>query len=324
MKSLITGITGFVGSHLAELLLNQGHEVYGTIRWRSSTDNINHIKNSLKLEEADLRDSYSIEKCIRNIEPDYIFHLAAQSFVPTSFHAPQETIMTNITGTVNLLEAVRNCSTDPIIQIAGSSEEYGLVHEDETPIKETNQLRPLSPYAVSKVAQDLLGYQYYKSYGMNIIRTRSFNIIGPRSGEKIVTAAFAKQIAEIEKNGGPQSGSSFKEPVIKVGNLEASRDFVDVRDVASAYLLAVDKCQPGEVYNICSEKAWKIQQVLDTLLAMSDKQIRVEQDPERMRPSDVPILLGSSEKFRNATGWKPQYTFEQSMNDILAYWRQKV
>ncbi|HLC77334.1 MAG TPA: GDP-mannose 4,6-dehydratase [archaeon] len=315
MKALITGITGFVGSHLAEHLLARGDEVYGTMRWRSRMDNINHIKNKIKFIETDIRDSYSIEKAIMSVEPDVIFHLAAQSFVHTSFHAPQETLSTNIIGTVNLLEAIRNSKISPVIQIAGSSEEYGLVHENETPIKETNQLRPLSPYAVSKVAQDLLGYQYHKSYGIKTVITRAFNHEGPRRGEVFSTSNFAKQIAEIERGA---------EPVIQVGNLDSSRDFTDVRDVVRAYTVAVEKCDYGEAYNICSGKAWKISEMLKLLLSMSTKKIEIREDPARMRPSDVQLLLGDFSKFHKKTGWKPEIPFDKTMKDLLDYWRKLV
>src|SRR3990167_4854422 len=315
MKALITGITGFVGSHLAEHLLARGDEVYGTMRWRSRMDNINHIKNKIKFIETYIRDSYSIEKAIMSVEPDVIFHLAAQSFVHTSFHAPQETLSTNIIGTVNLLEAVRNSDCDPVIQIAGSSEEYGLVHPDETPIKETNPLRPLSPYGVSKVAEDRIAFQYHKSYGLKTVITRAFNHEGPRRGDVFATSNFAKQIAEIEKG--------VKQPVMFVGNLNASRDFTDVRDVVRAYALAVQKCDYGEAYNICSGKMWKISEVLDMMLSMTDRKIEIRQDPARMRPSDVEILLGDATKFNKKTGWKPQIPFEQTLLDVLTYWRQK-
>ena len=315
MKALITGITGFVGSHLAEHLLARGDEVYGTMRWRSRMDNINHIKNKIKFIETDIRDSYSIEKAIMSVEPDVIFHLAAQSFVHTSFHAPQETLSTNIIGTVNLLEAIRNSKISPVIQIAGSSEEYGLVHENETPIKETNQLRPLSQYAVSKVAQDLLGYQYHKSYGIKTVITRAFNHEGPRRGEVFSTSNFAKQIAEIERGA---------EPVIQVGNLDSSRDFTDVRDVVRAYTVAVEKCDYGEAYNICSGKAWKISEMLKLLLSMSTKKIEIREDPARMRPSDVQLLLGDFSKFHKKTGWKPEIPFDKTMKDLLDYWRKLV
>lgn len=313
MKAMITGVTGFVGSHLAEHLLARGDEVYGTVRWRSRLDNISHIKDKIKLIETDIRDSYSIEKAIKAAEPDVVFHLAAQSFVHTSFHAPQETLTTNIVGTVNLLEAVRSCGSDPVVQIAGSSEEYGLAYPHEMPIKETNPLRPLSPYGVSKVAEDMIAFQYHKSYGVKSVITRAFNHEGPRRGDVFSTSNFAKQVAEIEKG--------VKEPVIFVGNLNASRDFTDVRDVVKAYALAAEKCDYGEAYNICSGRAWKISEMLNLLLSMSKKKIEVRQDPARMRPSDVEILLGDYSKFHKKTGWKPQIPFEQTMKDLLDYWR---
>lgn len=317
MKVLITGITGFVGSHLAEYCLQKGDvEVFGIMRWRSRTENIDEAKDKLNLLECDLRDASSTRKAIATVQPDYIFHLAAQSFVPTSWHAPAETLMTNILGEVNLFEAIRELKLNPRIQIAGSSEEYGLVHPEEIPVNETNPLRPLSPYAVSKVAQDLLGYQYYKSYGMDIVRTRAFNHEGPRRGEVFVTSNFAKQIAEIEKG--------LKKPVIEVGNLEAKRDFSDVRDVVRAYWLALEKGEPGEVYNIASGKTYTIQELLDFLLGLSTLNVEIRQDPSRMRPSDVELLLGDASKFKVATGWKPEIPFEKTLEDLLNYWRERI
>ena len=315
-KVLITGITGFVGSHLAELLLDKGIEVYGTIRWRSRLDNISHIKDSLKLVEADMRDSHSVHRAIEESEPDCIFHLASQSFVPMSWRAPADTMETNAVGTIHLLEAVRQANCDPVIQIAGSSEEYGLVSIDELPIKETNPLRPLSPYGVSKCSESLLGQQYYRSYGIKTVITRAFNHTGARRGEVFVTSNFAKQIVEIEKG--------LKEPVIYVGNLTAKRDFSDVRDIVNAYWLAVTKCNYGDVYNICSGKVRTIQSVLDLLLGMTDKTIEVKQDPLRMRPSDVEILQGDYSKFKEKTGWKPEIPFKRTISDLLDYWREKV
>jgi len=223
MKALITGISGFAGSHLAEYLLSLNFEVFGTIKWRSRLENIEHIIDKIKLFECDIRDASAVKYVLNESKPDYIFHLAAQSYVPFSWRAPSETLTTNITGELNIFEGVRELKLDPFIHIAGSSEEYGLVYPEEVPIKETNPLRPLSPYAVSKIAQDLLGYQYYKSYGLKIIRTRAFNHTGPRRGEVFVSSNFARQIIEIEKK--------KREPVIYVGNLEAVRDFLDVRDV---------------------------------------------------------------------------------------------
>jgi GDP-4-dehydro-6-deoxy-D-mannose reductase len=316
MRVLITGISGFVGSHLAEYCLEKGAQVFGTIRWRSRTENIDYIKDRIKLLECDIRDASSVMKAIEESKPDYIFHLAGQSFVPTSWHAPAETLMTNILGELNIFEAVRDLNLDCRIQIAGSSEEYGKVFENEIPVKETNSLRPLSPYGVSKVAQDLLGYQYHQSYGMFIVRTRAFNHEGPRRGDVFVTSNFAKQIAEIEKG--------LKKPVIEVGNLEAKRDFSDVRDTVEAYWLSLEKGVPGEVYNICSGETVKIKDMLDMLLSLSSVDVEVRQDPARMRPSDVPILLGDYSKFKEVTGWEPKISFKKTLEDLLNYWRDRL
>ncbi|MBI2579900.1 MAG: GDP-mannose 4,6-dehydratase [Candidatus Aenigmarchaeota archaeon] len=315
MRALITGISGFVGSHLAEYLLSRDYEVFGSIRWRSRLDNIAHIKDKITLVETDMRDSHSVVRLVNDTEPDVIFHLAAQSFVPTSWNAPQDTIFTNVIGTVNLLEAVRSSKIDPKIQIAGSSEEYGLVHENETPIKESNPLRPMSPYGVSKVAEDMLGFQYHKSYSIKTIITRAFNHSGPRRGEVFVESNFARQIAEIEKGA---------EPVVLAGNLEAMRDFTDVRDVIKAYALSVERCRLGEVYNICSEKAMSIKSILDTLLSFSGEKIAVKNDPARMRPSDVNLLVGDCSKFRKETGWKTEIPLKKTLEDLLNYWRHLV
>lgn len=315
-KALITGITGFVGSHLAELLLSKNYEVYGIARWRSSTENIDHIKSKLRIVEADLNDAHSFYNMIQEIKPEEIYHLAAQSFVPVSWITPSDTIQTNVIGTVNLFEAVRKAGIDPKIQVACSSEEYGLVKPDEVPIKETNPLRPLSPYGVSKVAQDMLSFQYFQSYGIKIVVTRGFNHTGPRRGDVFVCSNFAKQVVEIE--------NGMKEPVINTGNLDAVRDFTDVRDMVKGYYLALKKGIAGDRYNICSEKGYKIKELLDMFLKMSDVSIKIEKDPERMRPSDVPILVGDSSKFRKQTGWKPEIPFETTLKDLLEYWRKKL
>lgn len=315
-KALITGIAGFVGSHMAELLLKEGYEVYGMSRPRSKMDHIESIKSKIHLEDADLLDSHSLYTTLNKIKPDYIFHLAAQSFVPTSWGSPAVTLEVNIVGSANVFEAVRQVGIDPVIQIACSSEEYGLVLENEIPIKETNPLRPLSPYAVSKLAMDYLGYQYFQSYKTKIVRTRGFNHTGPRRGDTFAESTFAKQIALIEKG--------KQEPVISVGNLEASRDYTDVRDMARAYLLAVEKCDPGDVYNIATGKAIKIADVLALLLSFSKIKVEIRPDPARMRPSDVPVLIGDSSKFQAKTGWSPQIPFEKTALDLLNYWRERV
>jgi len=315
-KVLITGITGFAGSHLADYCLERGGvDVHGIVRWRSRTENIEHLYGKITLHECDLRDAGSTRDVIERVRPEYIFHLAAQSFVPTSWRAPSESLSTNVLGELNIFEAVRKIGLGCRIQLACSSEEYGMVYENEVPIKEDNPLRPLSPYGVSKVGQDLLGYQYFMSYGMDIVRTRGFNHTGPRRGPVFVCSDFAKQIVDIERG--------QREPVIHVGNLDAKRDFTDVRDIVRAYYLSLEKGKAGEVYNICREKNWTIREILDMLVGLSNVEIKVEVDPDRLRPSDVPILLGDCSKFRNDTGWKPEIPFEKTLSDIIEFWRSR-
>ena len=318
MRVLITGITGFAGSHLAEFLIanHPDVKVFGIVRWRSRMENILPIRDNIELCEADLKDMVSLQSCLAHVRPDRIFHLAAQSFVPTSWKCPGETFAINATGQINLFESLLSLKQSPLVQVAGSSEEYGRVFPDEIPMKETNPLRPLSPYAVSKVAQDLLGYQYFQSYGLPVVRTRGFNHTGPRRGEVFVTSSLAKQIAAIEKG--------VKEPVIQVGNLDAKRDFSDVRDIVEAYWLSLEKGEPGEVYNIGSGVSRPIREVLDILLSLSKVNVRVEVDPQRLRPSDVPILLADSSKFVARTGWKPRFSFRQTLSDLLDYWRRQI
>lgn len=317
MKVLVTGVTGFAGSHLVDYILAKKPDtkITGILRWRSRTENIEHFSDKIRLVECDLRDASSVRDVLDDERPEWIFHLAAQSFVPTSWTAPTESLVTNIIGQLNIFEAVKKLGIKPRIQLACSSEEYGLVLENELPIKETNPLRPLSPYAVSKVGQDMLGYQYWMSFRIPVVRTRGFNHEGPRRGPVFVCSDFAKQIADIEKGRRP--------PVVRVGNLDARRDFTDVRDVVRAYWLALEKGEPGEVYNIASGKAWTIREMLDMLLGMSKAKIKVEQDPARMRPSDVPVLLGDASKFRERTGWTPEIPFERTIADLLAYWRER-
>jgi GDP-4-dehydro-6-deoxy-D-mannose reductase len=317
LKCLITGITGFAGSHLAEYLLSRGDcEVHGIVRWRSRTENIAHLGDRISTHVGDIRDATAMYELIKSLRPDRIYHLAAQSFVPMSWIAPAETMTTNVIGQTNIFEAVRAAGCDTRIQLACSSEEYGMVLPEEAPIKESNPLRPLSPYGVSKVAQDLMGYQYHQSYGMKIVRTRAFNHTGPRRGEVFVTSNFARQIAEIEKQKKP--------PIIYVGNLDAVRDFTDVRDTVVAYYLALERGKPGDVYNIATGKGYKIREMLDMLVQLANVKIEVKQDAKRMRPSDVELLLGDASKLRKETGWEPKYKFEQTMKDLLDYWRAKA
>ena len=318
MRVLITGITGFAGSHLAEYILanHPDAEVFGTVRWRSRMDNIAAVQDKVRLIEADIKDMVSLKAALAESRPDRVFHLAAQSFVPTSWKCPAETFAINAIGEINLFEAVLALDLKPRIQVAGSSEEYGQVFSDEIPMRETNPLRPLSPYAVSKVAQDLLAFQYYKSYGLRTVRTRGFNHTGPRRGDVFVTSSFAKQIAEIEKKRRP--------PVIHVGNLEAKRDFTDVRDMVRAYWLAAERGVEGEVYNIGRGQSFSMKEVLDLLMSLSRAKMEVKVDPARLRPSDVPVLLSDSSKFVALTGWRPMIPFKQTILDLLNYWRERV
>jgi len=315
---VVTGATGFVGSHLCDYLLTQDMEVSGLARWRSPIDNIRHCIDKVKLVYGDLLDLSSVLRCIELIKPDIIFHLAAQSYVPYSFVAPSSTIDINCLGTVNLLEAIRilreSCKYDPIVHICSSSEVYGQVLPSDIPITEDTPFRPASPYAVSKVCEDMLGYQYWLSHGIKTLRTRMFTHTGPRRGSVFVVSNFAKQIIEIELK--------LRQPVINVGNLESVRTFADVRDAVKAYLLLVNKCQPGEVYNIGGNITETIGDVLNRLILLSKvSNIDIKKDESRMRPSDVTLQIPSSDKFKKATGWEPIIPFDTTLKDTLQYWR---
>ncbi len=319
-KVLITGITGFVGSHLAEYILKEhkNTQIYGLVRWRSPKDNISGILNQVNLCYGDLQDYSSLEKILSEIKPDVIFHLAAQSYVDFSFVSPLSTLQANVIGTANLLECIKNLKLragyDPIIHVCSSSEVYGQVKEDEIPIKETNPLRPASPYAVSKVGEDMLALQYFLSWDIKTIRTRMFTHEGPRRGEVFAPSNFAKQIAAIEKG--------LQKPVVMVGNLNSVRTFMDVRDAVHAYWLLVNKCTPGEVYNIGGVETMTIGDMLQKLVSFSTKKnIKIEVDPKRLRPSDVTLQIPDVKRFVKQTGWKPNIKFDQTLQDLLSYWR---
>jgi GDP-4-dehydro-6-deoxy-D-mannose reductase len=326
MNVLITGVAGFVGSHMVEFLagakpngVHDAPQIFGTDRPLVNMENVRHLRNLFTFLPADITDPRAVDDVIKIAKPNLIFHLAAQSFVPQSWASPFETVQSNVQGEVCLFEAVLRSHLKPRIQIACSSEEYGLVHPEETPIRETNVLRPQSPYAVSKVAQDYLGYQYHVSYGLNIVRTRAFNHTGPRRGERFATSAFARQVARIKL------GLQF--PYIKVGNLSAERDFTDVRDVVLAYWMALmGGPRAGDVYNICSGTHRTMLSVLDLLIDLADlkeKAVTVTFSPDLSRPSDVPLLYGDYTKFNQATGWAPTIPFEQTMKDLLEYWVER-
>lgn len=320
-KVLITGITGFVGSHLADYILANfpKTQILGLARWRAPKDNVKHILDRITLESGDLQDLPSLKTILANQKPDVIFHLAAQSYVPYSFSSPVVTLTTNVIGTCNLLEAVKELKLtakyDPIIHICSSSEVYGQVREDEVPITEDTPLRPASPYAVSKVAEDRLAFQYWLSWEIKTITTRMFTHTGPRRGEVFAESTFARQIAAIEAGLAP--------PVVKVGNLDSVRTFLDVRDAVKAYWLLVNKCPPGEVYNIGGVETMTVGEMLNRLLKLAKvKKIKVEVEQERLRPSDVTLQIPCIDKFTAATSWKPKIKFDKTLQDMLDYWRE--
>lgn len=315
MRVLITGINGFVGGHLAEYLIAASDwQLWGLSR--QSMLALPQLGRAVKAVVADMGDQAALEGVLANIRPDIIFHLAAQSNVPRSFADPQGTLSTNINGQLNLLQAVLKLKLDPMILIVGSNEMYGQVRPEELPLDEATPLRPVSPYAVSKAAQDLLALQYYISHKVRVIRLRPFNHIGPRQTEAFVASAFAAQIARIEKG--------LQPPVMRVGNLAAERDFSDVRDIVRAYVMAAESGRDGEAYNIGSGRAVSVRWLLDTLLILSTHDITIEPDPARMRPADVPRVIANSDLFRAHTGWQPEIPLERTLNDILEYWRSTI
>lgn len=318
MKILITGITGFVGSHLAEYILSLGqkHKIYGLCRWRSNKENLTNIYDKISLLDADLLDLGSLIRTMELTKPDIIFHLAAQSYVLTSFNSPTQTLWTNVIGTTNLLEAIRITKADPIIHICSSSEVYGQVTEGDIPIKESCPFKPASPYAVSKVGEDMVGYQYWTSYGIKTIRTRMFTHTGPRRGDVFAMSSFAKQIAAGELK--------LHTPVIYVGNLKSVRTFCDVRDAVKAYWIMVNKCKPGEVYNIGGTRSLSIGEALNILLSFTSTKFEIKVDPDLIRPSDVTLQIPCIDKFKNETGWSPEIPLEKTLSDMLDYWRKEL
>lgn len=324
-KALITGITGMVGSHLADYLLkNTDWDIYGICRWRSPMDNVEHLmdrvnkKDRVRFLYGDLNDFGSLFFALKEANPNYIFHLAAQSYPKTSFEMPIDTLNTNILGTCRLLEAVRKLEMDPIIHVCASSEVFGRVPKEKLPIHEDVNFHPASPYAISKTGTDLVGRFYAEAYGMKIMTTRMFTHTGPRRGDVFAESTFAKQIAMIE--------AGMLPPIVKVGNLDSLRTWSDVRDAVRAYYMLVTmKPTPGEYYNIGGTYTATVRQMLDYLLSISTKKdIKIEIDPERLRPLDADLQVPDTSKFRNHTGWQPEIPFEKTMQDLLNYWRERV
>lgn len=320
MKVLITGVAGQTGSYLADFLLAKHPEVevHGTVRYRSDTENIAQIRHQIKLHDCELRDAHNTDKLITKVKPDLVFHLAATSFVRSSWDQPADVITNNVTSQINLFEALLKHAPKARVHIAGSSEQFGKVAEHEVPITEDNDLRPISPYAVSKCAQEHLAYQYHQSYGLHTVITRTFNHTSPRRGDAFVESSFARQIAEIE--------FGIREPIIYHGNLDSVRDYTDARDVAEAYWQAIHKCNPGEPYNICSNMRITIGELLQMFIDLSTYEglIACQVDPARLRPSDVVLLYGDSTKFNNHTGWAPNYSLQTTMSGLLEAWRIKL
>lgn len=324
--AFITGITGMVGSHLADFLLaNTDWNIVGMCRWRSPLDNIAHLipwvnrKERLRLVYADLRDSDSIDHVIKQVKPDYVFHLAAQSFPQTSFTSPLDTYETNIQGTSRVLEALKNHKKEAIVHICASSEVFGRVPKEKLPIAEECTFHPASPYAISKVGTDLVGRFYAEAYQMTVMTTRMFTHTGPRRGDVFAESTFAKQIAMIERE--------IIAPVVKVGNLKSLRTIADVRDAVRAYyLLLTHHPIAGEYYNIGGTYSCEIAYILDHLISLSSAKdkIKIEVDPERLRPIDADLQVPDTTKFQQHTGWKPEITFEETMRDLLEYWRERV
>jgi len=326
-RALITGVTGMVGSHLTDYLLeNTDWDIWGMCRWRSPLDNVEHLldranrKDRVFFVDGDLSDYISLQNAIEKVRPDFVFHLAAQSYPSTSFTSPIQTLDTNILGTERLLEALRHCSSiDPFIHVCASSEVFGRVSKDELPIHEERPFHPASPYAISKVGTDLIGRFHAEAYKQKVMTTRMFTHTGPRRGDVFAESTFAKQIAMIENDLIP--------PVIKTGNLNSMRTWADVRDAVRAYYLLVTVNPiPGEYYNIGGSFSCTVGDMLNHLISISkakDK-ITIETDPSRLRPVDADLQIPDTGKFTKHTGWKPEIPFEKTMSDLLEYWRKNI
>lgn len=306
MKALVTGVNGFVGSYLSEYLKRNGYDAFGIDK---NIENISN-KNNFRVDITNFNRVYEV---VDKIKPDYIFHLAAISSVKLGKRFPELAFKVNVDGTKNIMEAIVKSKIDASILITSTADVYGV--PKKTPITEDHPINPISTYAKSKLEQERIALKYFKDKNFKVIVSRSFTHTGPRQPESFVCSDFAKQMAEIEKG---------KEPIIHVGNLDVKRDFSDVRDIVRAYVLALQKCKPGEIYNICSEKAYSIEEIVKILLSFSKIKIKVKQEKQRMRKNDIPLLLGDCSKFKNLTGWKPEIPFEKTLKDLLDYWRKNI
>jgi len=309
-KCLITGCEGFIGSHLVDLLLEKQLPIYAMVY--DSTEKLDHVKNGITILECDLRKRERVEQIINDVKPNLVFHLAAQSLITVSWEHPEETLETNVMGTFYLLDALRKAGSDPVVEIVGSSSMYGPCQSSEMPLNENREFRPTSMYAVSKVTEEMLGYFYWRVYGMKVIIVRPFNMTGPRRSSD-APSDFAKGIAEIEKG---------ITDVLKVGNLNTVRDFMDGRDAVKALWLLTEKGKFGEVYNLCSGKSYYMREFLAMLQSIANRKIIYEVVPEKMRPFDDPIYVGDNSKLR-ALGWTPEIPIEKTLADMLNYWRKQ-
>jgi len=316
LKILITGIAGFVGKHLARYLMKDNNEILG-IDLKLDGFKADELKSKIKVSEVDIKDKKSIEDIIKKFKPQQIYHLAAQSSVNLSWKDPRETFRINVFGGINILKSIKNYCPACKILVVCTAEEYGKMDKKGEAIDENFKIYPSSPYAVSKSALDFFSTIYYKAYNTQDFISRSFNHIGPGQSERFVASDFAKQIAEIE--------SGLREPIIKVGNIEAVRDFLDVRDVVEAYSCIINKGKVGQTYNVCSGIKYKISDLLDTLLSLSAvPKIRIEVSKDRFRPIDTDIVYGDNRKIKSHTGWEPKYIIKHSLEDMLNYWRKHI
>lgn len=322
--AFITGISGMVGSHLVDYLkLNTDWEIHGLIRWNSKLDNLEHHLDDVNKKKriffyyGDLRDSQSLDIIFRKIKPNYVFHLAAQSYPLTSFSSPIDTYETNILGTSKLLQSIKTHSPDSLVHICSSSEVFGKVDKSKVPIKEDCEFHPSSPYGISKIGTDCIAKFYHEAYNLKILTTRMFTHTGPRRGDVFAESSFAKQIALVE--------AGKLEPIIKVGNLESKRTIADVRDAVRAYFLLLTKNPiPGNIYNIGGNYICTIKDILEYLISLSKVKIDYKIDKERLRVLDADLQIPDSSKFVEHTGWDYKFTFEQTMTDLLNYWRDNI
>ncbi len=317
MNVLITGAAGFAGSHLIERLLLDGqYNIFGIVRSREAIKNIAHLEHQIHLIKCELKDFSIVKHAIDDSRPDVIFHLAAKTYIPDSFNDPANVLVNNTAPEINIFESVKTLKLNPLILVASSSEVYGKVLANEVPLTESQELRPGNTYAVSKVTQEYLARQYHQSYGLKTIVTRTFNHTGPRRGQQFVESNFTKQFVEMKKG--------TRKPELQVGNLESLRDFTDVRDVIRAYVMLANQGIPGETYQIASNHAIPIYSIVDMLAEITGIHPEIVQDPERMRPSDTPILVGNYEKLHRLTGWTPTIPLKKTLEDLVSYWESEA